>query len=201
MNYSRYLHLKDLLALQNPLTPSEQRDLHDSERLFIVVHQASETLLSQALTDLRHIEAENCGERCSSYRLDRATHIVHSLVGHVELLHRTLEPEDFLSFRDRFGTASGLQSAQFHELFRAVDRLTSGDTGHRLGLETLQLLGLSAAVRQWRYAHLEMVEHMIGTLPGSGDTSGLEYLERQLNGTPRCEYADGATAGRPRTHS
>ncbi|WNV92166.1 tryptophan 2,3-dioxygenase family protein [Umezawaea sp. Da 62-37] len=201
MNYSGYLHLKELLALQNPLTPSDQQDLHDSERLFIVVHQASETLLSQAIADLRHIEAGDCGENCSAYRVDRATHIVHALVGHLELMHRTLEPEDFMRFRDRFGTASGLQSPQFHELFRTTERLTTGNTGRELGVEPLQLLGLSAAIRQWRYTHLKMVEHMIGSLPGSGDTSGLEYLERQLNGTPRCEYADGATAGRPRTHS
>jgi len=208
MTYSKYLHVKELLSLQNPLTPADQQDLHDSEQLFIVVHQASETLLSLALTDLRHIEANQCGRRCFAYRAERATQVVEVLEGNLSLLHHTLKPEDFLQFRDRFGTASGLQSAQFHELFRLTERLTAGDRGDLVTVE-LRLVRLQAAVRRWRATHLKMVRHMIGSLPGSGDTSGVRYLERRLNGSAHAELNcsahsevdDGATVVGPRTSS
>src|SRR5262245_56235182 len=99
--YATYLHLDELLSLQRPMTPAEQQDLSDSERLFIVVHQASETLLSQVLVDLRHIEAGRCGQRCYAYRLERTVRLIGSLDGQLTLLRRTLRREDFLHFRDR----------------------------------------------------------------------------------------------------
>ena len=193
MNYSRYLHIKELLSLQNPITPPEHQDVHDSERLFIVVHQASETLLSQALVDLRHIAADECDDRrCFTYRAERATRLVEALEANLELLRQTLKPEDFHQFRDRFGTASGLQSAQFHELFRLTERLTHGDGGPQVMVE-LRLVRLQAAVRRWRVTHLKLVQYMIGNQQGSADTSGVRYLARQLNGIARCPVT-GASA-------
>jgi tryptophan 2,3-dioxygenase len=196
--YSKYLRLKELLSLQHPLTPPDQQEVHDSERLFIVVHQVSEVLLGQALTDLRHVAADRCGERCFARRAERARHLIDALEEQVALLHRALDPRDFLRFRDRFGSASGLQSAQFHELFRLTEQLSSKG-GHHDALERRQVAELRAAVRRWRSSHLKMVEHMIGDQPGSGDTSGVRYLERRLNASSHDD-ADSATA-LPRTSS
>ncbi|WP_157357647.1 tryptophan 2,3-dioxygenase family protein [Amycolatopsis nigrescens] len=195
MTYSRYLHLKELLALQHPLTPPEQEDLCDSERLFIVVHQASEILLGQALTDLRHLEANQCGARCFRYRAERATRLIDALEGHLTLLRQTLDPADFLRFRDLFGTASGMQSAQFHELFELTERLPAMDIGHSAATE------LRDAVRRWRRTHLQLVQYMIGNQPGSGETSGLRYLARRLNGKASGEIAGCPVGALPRTRS
>jgi tryptophan 2,3-dioxygenase len=192
MTYSKYLRLKELLALQHPLTPVDDQDVHDSERLFIVVHQASETLLSQALTDLKHIEANRCGRRCFTHRAERATALIDALEEQLKLLRRTLKPEDFLMFRDRFGTASGLQSAQFHELFAVTDRLACD--AHRFAVERRQFEDVRAAVRRWRHTHLELVRHMIGDEPGSGNTSGIGYLEHRLYGSSHAEDCCGAIA-------
>src|SRR5437763_8613477 len=117
MTYSRYLHLPELLSLQQPLTPVDQPEVRASERLFITVHQASETLLSQALADLRYICENRCDEGCFRSRVKRATRLIDALESHLRLLRDTLRRQDFLDFRDRLGTASGVQSAQFHELF------------------------------------------------------------------------------------
>jgi tryptophan 2,3-dioxygenase len=177
LTYAQYLHLDELLALQRPLTPEDEQDVRDSERLFIVVHQASETLLSQALIDLRHVMADQCAEECHAHRLERAILIVDTLTEQVRLLHNALRPQDFLRFRDRFGTASGLQSTQFHELFRLAERLTTADTA---GIDTAGIAALRTAVRRWRYTHLKLVRHMIGDAPGSAETSGIRYLARRL---------------------
>ncbi|WP_253776611.1 tryptophan 2,3-dioxygenase family protein [Goodfellowiella coeruleoviolacea] len=198
MTYSTYLHLDELLSLQHPLTPSDQQDVHDSERLFIVVHQASETLLSQVLTDLRHIEADRCTSQCFAHRVDRATRLIHALEGQLSLLHNTLRRTDFLLFRDRFGSASGLQSTQFRELFTLTERLTRRDVAHRSVTELEHLMRLRAAVQDWRRTHIKLVAHMIGDLPGSGNTSGIEYLARQLDGPAP---GDAAAAAGPRTRS
>ncbi|WP_369268102.1 tryptophan 2,3-dioxygenase family protein, partial [Streptomyces harbinensis] len=175
--YATYLRLDELLALQVPLTPREQRDLSDSERLFIVVHQASETLLSQVLVDLRHLDAGPCGPACRAHRTDRAVRLIGALEGQLTLLRRTLRREDFLAFRDRFGTASGLQSEQFRELFALTARLTGNPDGDRSG-------ALDAAVRRWRATHLDLVAHMLGDEPGTGATSGRRFLASRLENPP-----------------
>ncbi|MER5553997.1 tryptophan 2,3-dioxygenase family protein [Streptomyces sp. NPDC002793] len=182
-NYATYLHLDELLALQRPLTPVGQQDLSDSERLFIVVHQASETLLSQVLVDLRHIDADRCERQCHDRRVERATRLVDSLEGQLTLLRHTLPREDFMLFRDRFGTASGLQSKQFHEMFGLVKKLTRRGDEDRTPSDVRRLTELGDAVRRWRLTHLELVSHMLGDLPGSAETSGLRFLAARLDDT------------------
>jgi tryptophan 2,3-dioxygenase len=190
MTYSKYLHLNELLSLQHPLTPSDQQDLRDSEQFFIVVHQASETLLSQALIDLRHVEANHCSKQCFAQRMERASKLVDALEGQLTLLHQALRPEDFLGFRHRFGTASGMQSTQFHELIDLTERLMTRDVSHGGPEEPRQLVRLSTAVQRWRYTHLKLVQHMIGDLPGSANSSGVRYLASKLN-CPSPPYSHG----------
>jgi tryptophan 2,3-dioxygenase len=199
--YATYLHLDELLSQQHPLTPIDRRDEYDCERLFIVVHQASETLLSQVLVDLRHIAAYQCGQRCFAHRAERAIRLIDALEGQLTLLRHTLRREDFLRFRDRVGTASGLQSEQFHELFALTESLTPGGAGPLLPLAPRQRDGLSAAVRRWRRTHLELVEYMIGDMPGTGETAGLRFLASRLNGVPRGEDGGCPIAVGKRTHS
>ena len=187
MTYATYLHLDELLSLQHPLTPVHRQDDHDNERLFIVVHQSSEVLLGQILVDLRHIVADQCEQRCLAHRAERAARLIDALEGQLTLLRHTLKREDFLRFRDRIGTASGLQSEQFRELFALTECLMPGGTGHLLPVDPRLRDGLGAAVRRWRRTHLELVEYMIGDLPGTAKTSGVRYLASRLNGAPQGE--------------
>lgn len=196
-NYATYLHLDELLDLQRPLTPVDQQDLSDSERLFIVVHQASETLLSQVLVDLRHIDTDPCGQKCHDQRLARATRMVDILEGQLKLLRHTLPREEFMLFRHRFGTASGMQSKQFHELFCLVRKLTKRGGEDGPSAESERLRGLDDAVRRWRRTHLELVAHMLGDQPGSAETSGLRFLAARLDGTAEDADRTPATASWP----
>ncbi|MGJ7905489.1 tryptophan 2,3-dioxygenase family protein [Actinopolyspora sp. H202] len=199
VTYSQYLRLKQLLSLQQPLTPDDDREIHDGERFFIVVHQASETLLSQALTDLRHIEAGRCDSECSEHRANRAARVIETLESHLVLLRNSLKPEHFQLFRDRFGTASGLQSKQFHELFEITHRLAHRHATGGIELAEGELVRLRAATRSWRYTHLKLVEHMLGDLEGTGETSGVDYLRRRIDeaATAIAVGDDGSTTESP----
>ena len=43
-----------------------------------------------------------------------------------------------------------------------------------------RLVDLDEALQEWRYRHVKMVERTIGSKPGSGGSSGVEYLKRTL---------------------
>jgi tryptophan 2,3-dioxygenase len=192
VTYSGYLRLTELLSLQHPRTPADRPEVRDSERLFIVVHQASEILLTQELADLRQIAATGCRHSSFAVRVERVAALVDTLVAHLALLRgalpaadflmfrdrlgtAALPAADFLMFRDRLGTASGAQSAQFQQLFRLTEFVVTANAG-----DHQRVARLAAAVRRWRSTHLEMVADMIGDRRGTGDTAGARYLAHRL---------------------
>lgn len=187
MTYSGYLRLTELLSLQDPRTPVDQPEVRDSERLFIVVHQASEILLSQALADLRQIVATGCRHGSFAYRVERVAALVDTLVEHLVLLRGALPAADFLGFRHRLGTASGAQSVQFQQLFELTEVVVAANVPDRKRVDRL-----AAAVRRWRRTHLEMVADMIGNRRGTGDTAGARYLAHRLTDSPLARFAEGA---------
>ncbi|MFC0431932.1 tryptophan 2,3-dioxygenase family protein [Kutzneria buriramensis] len=184
VTYSGYLRLTELLSLQQPRTPADRPEVRDSERLFIVVHQASEILLSQALADLRQIVATGCRHASFAQRVERVTWLVDTLVAHLALLRGALPSEDFLVFRDRLGTASGAQSVQFQQLFRLTDVVVTANDERHAASDHQRVARLAAAVRRWRTTHLEMVADMIGNRRGTGDTAGVRYLAHQMTNSP-----------------
>src|SRR5947207_1377739 len=112
LTYASYLHLDELLALQQPRsTPPE----HD-EMLFIVVHQTFELWFKLQLHELE--------KACDDFRQDhvpgatstfkRTRTMMKTMVEQIDILE-TLTPMSFNSFRDRLETASGFQSSQFRE--------------------------------------------------------------------------------------
>jgi tryptophan 2,3-dioxygenase len=44
-----------------------------------------------------------------------------------------------------------------------------------------RLVDLDEGIQEWRYRHLKMVQRTIGAKPGTGGSSGAEYLETTLN--------------------
>lgn len=112
LTYSTYLHLDQLLALQQPRsTPPE----HD-EMLFIVSHQAYELWFKLQLHELEQIRTDL--EQNHLYRaialFKRIRTIMKVMVEQIDILE-TLTPMSFNSFRDRLENASGFQSVQFRE--------------------------------------------------------------------------------------
>jgi tryptophan 2,3-dioxygenase len=112
LTYSTYLHLDQLLALQQPRsTPPE----HD-EMLFIVSHQAYELWFKLQLHELEKIRADFEQNRLyeAIALFKRVRTIMKVMVEQIDILE-TLTPMSFNSFRDRLDTASGFQSFQFRE--------------------------------------------------------------------------------------
>jgi tryptophan 2,3-dioxygenase len=113
LTYISYLRLDELLALQQPRSDGPEHD----ETLFIVVHQVYELWFKQVLHELRHLRHlfESGDGPGALATLKRVLTILKTLVAQVDVLE-TMTPLEFLSFRNRLDTASGLQSYQFREL-------------------------------------------------------------------------------------
>jgi tryptophan 2,3-dioxygenase len=110
-NYSSYLKIDELLALQHPLS-----DEHD-ELLFIIIHQSYELWFKELIHEFK--AAQRALEKGETHRalavLGRIRTILKICVAQVDILE-TMTPLQFNSFRDRLGASSGFQSAQFREV-------------------------------------------------------------------------------------
>jgi tryptophan 2,3-dioxygenase len=113
LTYGNYLHLDELLSLQQQRSEPPEHD----EMLFIVVHQAYELWFKLLLHELEKIRDDlNSGRlypAISTFK--RARTIMKVMVEQVDIVE-TLTPMSFASFRDRLDKASGFQSVQFREL-------------------------------------------------------------------------------------
>ena len=115
--YGSYLALNHILAAQEPL--SEEHD----EMLFIVAHQIHELWFKQLLHEFARLQdllvAGNTTH--AAHTLRRAVSII-TVIGSPIYVLDTLTPRQFNRFRDKLGTASGDQSAQFREIEAVLGR-------------------------------------------------------------------------------
>jgi tryptophan 2,3-dioxygenase len=117
LTYTSYLALDEILGAQRP-----RSDEHD-EILFIVVHQVYELWFKQLLHEVAHLqrllEEARGAQALSTFK--RILTILKLVVAQLDVIE-TLQPVQFLSFRDRLESASGFQSAQFRELEAVLGR-------------------------------------------------------------------------------
>jgi tryptophan 2,3-dioxygenase len=113
LTYSDYLHLDELLALQEPRSDPDEHD----ELLFIVTHQTYELWFKLLLHELEKVREDLFEDRLypAISTMKRARTVLKVLVEQIDILE-TLTPMSFASFRDRLERASGFQSSQFREL-------------------------------------------------------------------------------------
>ncbi|HTJ39865.1 MAG TPA: tryptophan 2,3-dioxygenase family protein [Dactylosporangium sp.] len=208
-SYAGYLRIPDLTSLQHPLTPPDDLRTFRAEHFFIVIHQCSELLLRQTILELdAAVECLATPDGDVEDWLEsvgRATDCMVTLRQHVELLGR-LPVECFAAFRQRLGTASGAQSAHFRRLrtilgmngdgpgplfegyLRLLDRsgrvlaelVAGGLHGDPMFRMSQALAELAQGVWSWQTTHVHVVTRMIGDRPGTGGTTGLEYLTSRL---------------------
>lgn len=203
--YDSYLRTADLLSLQRPRTPREHEAVRQSEHFFIVVHQAAELLLRQALADLR-VVMEKCDEKSPSWPqveklLARSSSVLELQCELTQTLQEHLPQEDFASFRSGLGKASAGQSQQFAQVFELVGTLTEGQVAsalHRSGEEPprstiLRLEEARFALRRWQLIHVELVSQMIGESRGSAGTNGTGWLRSRI--APDQARRTGASVG------
>jgi len=119
--YSEYLRLEQLLKLQTGID-GDAKKLSNDELHFILVHQNFELWFKLIINELkctRDILDSNYVEETS---LPQAVHHMTRVIETFKLMAQqwkvmeTLEPQDFLNFRDELGTASGFESFQMREM-------------------------------------------------------------------------------------
>src|SRR5947209_8099883 len=113
LTYSSYLHLDQLLTLQQPRSQPPEHDV----MLFIIVHQAYELWFKLQLHEFEKIKQDFTDNDLygAIATLKRTRTIMKTMVEQVDIVE-TLTPMSFSSFRDRLENASGFQSVQFREL-------------------------------------------------------------------------------------
>src|ERR1700743_168994 len=120
VHYSDYLQLEKILGAQQPESDRLGVHAHD-EMLFIVIHQAYELWFHQLLYETESVIAifgqpalnDNSPElQTIVHRRSRCTTILKVLVHQIDIME-TMNPMDFLDFRDLLRPASGFQSVQF----------------------------------------------------------------------------------------
>jgi len=113
VTYGSYLHVDELLSLQQPRSEGPEHD----EMLFIVIHQVYELWFKQLLHELDRVSqllAAGDAYR-AQHTLKRILTILKVMVAQLDILE-TMTPLEFQSFRARLEAASGFQSDQFRQL-------------------------------------------------------------------------------------
>ena len=166
-----------------------------------------ELWFKQLLHELTHLRDRlDAGDTAHAlHTLKRVLTILKVVVAQVDVLE-TMTPRQFTSFRARLDAASGFQSRQFRELetivgtalFPAFVTFLRGQgyavdvadprpallAAYRDDGEPAQiaerLVDLDEGLQEWRYRHVKMVERTIGDKPGTGGSTGVEYLRSTL---------------------
>ncbi|MFN8632407.1 MAG: tryptophan 2,3-dioxygenase family protein [Chloroflexota bacterium] len=211
VTYQGYLQLSTILDAQHPLAPPELgAQVQAAEHFFIVVHQAFELWFKQELLDLHcAVEALAPEHDDPELALDHLQRVaaIQRLLGQQMVLFDHLSPRSFLAFRSYLGQASGSESKQYRDVERALGlRGSAGSPIYRaftaareragLSLEGVYqspsrsgvlyrlaelLVDISEGFWLLTAAHVRIAERTIGQKPGTGGTSGVEYLAQALN--------------------
>ena len=116
VTYAGYLHLEELLSLQQEQSGVDGDREHD-EMLFIIIHQVYELWFKQLLHELEFARGRMDADDMPRllHTMQRILTILKVQVAQLDILE-TMRPLEFLAFRQRLEEASGLQSYQFREL-------------------------------------------------------------------------------------
>ena len=119
--YSEYLRLEELLKLQTGVKGGK-RSISNDELHFILVHQNFELWFKLIINELRSTRDILASDYVEETKLPQAVHHMNRVIETFNLMAQqwkvmeTLEPQDFLNFRDELGTASGFESFQMREM-------------------------------------------------------------------------------------
>jgi tryptophan 2,3-dioxygenase len=210
LTYPSYLRLEEILAAQHPVAPAELGDhVAAAEHFFIVTHQAFELWFKQELLDLACAATALAAPAYDAeMALDYLSRVgsIQRLLYQQMVLFDHLSPGAFLAFRPYLGTASGSESAQFRQVQRALglrgggvstlyDAFAAALDHAGLALEEVyrdqsragvyyrlaeSLVDISEGFWLLTAAHVRVAERTIGQRPGTGGTSGVEYLAEAL---------------------
>ena len=158
LDYAGYLHLDQLLRLQEPRSDPEEHD----ELLFIIIHQVFELWFRLLLHELEKVKGDfSAGDIFGAIAtFKRARTVMKTLVGQLDILE-TMTPISFTAFRDRLETSSGFQSTQFREIEFVLGYKRPELVGHQPNPE-------ARAALQRRLAERSVVDHFYDLLQQEG---------------------------------
>jgi tryptophan 2,3-dioxygenase len=125
--YSEYLRLEELLKLQTGVKDGK-RKISNDELHFILVHQNFELWFKLIISELKSTRDILSSTYVEETKLPQAVHHMNRVIETFKLMSQqwrvmeTLEPQDFLNFRDDLGTASGFESFQMREMESLMGR-------------------------------------------------------------------------------
>lgn len=174
-SYSDQMRLDELLDLQHSFSGDDASMVHD-EMLFVVIHQTGELWFKLLLHETRLARDRIAKDQVlqSLKTLTRIRRIVDQLTHAWDVL-TTMTPVDFLTFRDRLGTASGLQSYQYREF-----EFLLGAKDPRM-LKTLKLEPLAVARLKTVMAEPSLHDEVIRLLARRGLPIPEELINRDFS--------------------
>ena len=119
--YGEYLKIEELLKLQTGIDGDESK-LSNDELHFIIVHQNFELWFKLIISELRCTRDILDTDYVEETKIPQAVHHMGRVIETFRLMAQqwkvveTLEPQDFLNFRDKLGTASGFESFQMRKM-------------------------------------------------------------------------------------
>tara|TARA_B110000495_G_scaffold203806_1_gene229656 strand:- start:6446 stop:6979 length:534 start_codon:yes stop_codon:yes gene_type:complete len=171
MNYNDYLNLDYILDNQTTLTQKH------SELMFIVAHQSTELWFKVLIHELS-VESDISiyGDPvCPDINLKRIVKIFE----HLDTLWNiiaTMTPDDYDSFRNELGSASGKQSEQYLKVEELLKELPNKGLFPRE-----DLIDVENIFKKWQFNHMKTVERIIGNKRGTGGTTGVYYLKMAVD--------------------
>ena len=184
MNYSGYLQLNQLLALQQPASPVSE---HRNENLFIITHQTYELWFRQLIDELHYLidQVEEGNIPTAISVLQRVNAITQTVVNQIGVIC-TLKSHEFQRFRHYLGTASGFQSWQFAGIEALLGKGNGNKIQQHIENEYVQqrLMDIMRPVSLW----VAVKNHLLSCtdqLEGSADSIG-DVIKISLE-QPSCE--------------
>ncbi len=191
MDYENYLNLDEILNAQTPKTTEPL------EVMFIIAHQSSELwfkVLIQELTCLIDTPEIDCSKITTIklphnaiynpiVQLQRVKKIFDHLNTSWDII-ATMSQEEYDRFRDKLGSASGMQSKQYIKIEMLLRKLIK-KWDHRY---KHQLLDIETIFKKWQFSHMKTVERIIGNDKGTGGTSGVPYLKQAVDRSLREDF-------------
>ena len=119
--YGEYLKIEELLKLQTGIDGDESK-LSNDELHFILVHQNFELWFKLIISELRCTRDILDTDYVEETKIPQAVHHMGRVIETFRLMAlqwkvvETLEPQDFLNFREKLGQASGFESFQMRKM-------------------------------------------------------------------------------------
>ena len=119
--YGEYLKIEELLKLQTGIDGDESK-LSNDELHFIIVHQNFELWFKLIISELRCTRDILDTDYVEETKIPQAVHHMGRVIETLRLMAlqwkvvETLEPQDFLNFREKLGQASGFESFQMRKM-------------------------------------------------------------------------------------